>query len=114
VSAFILSENWKHIKINGIVGIDKCVAEFDIWEQNYSPYAKFKIKVYENAEGRFTGFSNLQVISPSGYFDGAVGYGKTIEEALTDTIAYFFQLVSWKDKQDWKEEDFTESDPFDF
>jgi hypothetical protein len=109
-----MSQDWKNIKIDGIAGIEKCVAEFDILEQNYYPYSKVKVKVWEDAEGHLTGVLNLHAKDPSGYFDGETGDGKTIEEVLTNTLVYFLQLVSWKDKQDWKKEDFTLSDPFDF
>lgn len=104
--------NWKKVNIEGIAKIEKCVAEFNIWELNISPYAKFKIKVFEDNKNNFTGYSNIQVIDEVGGYNGAVGYGNTVEEALEDTIKYFFELLSIK--EDWQENDFAWSDPLDF
>jgi hypothetical protein len=109
-----MSQDWKNIKIDGIVKIEKCVAEFKICEMNYSPYGKFKLKIFESADGKFTGLSNQQVKDESGKINRVVGHGATLEETLTDTLQYFFKLVSWKGNREWKEEDFAEIDPFDF
>jgi hypothetical protein len=105
-------DEWKKVRINGIANIEKCVAEFNVWELNKSPYAKFKVKIFESNKGNFTGYSNLQVIDELGSYYCAVGYGQSSEEALEDTINHFFTLVSRKDK--WDEADFSCSDSFDF
>jgi hypothetical protein len=110
---FVVEQNWKHIKINGVVKINKCVAKFKIWELYYSPYAQFKVKVFEDAEGHLTGVSNLQVKNQSGNVEYVTGQGATIEEALTDTLQCFFRLVSWKGAREWGEEDYVYEYPFD-
>jgi hypothetical protein len=109
-----MSEDWKHVKIDGIAKIERRVAEFEIREQEYSPYSQFDIKIYEGAEGSFTGVSNMQVKDQSGNAECLVGHGATIEEALTDTLQHFFELVSWKDAHKWEEEDYEWTNPFDF
>jgi len=103
---------FEQLRINGVAKIQKCVAEFVIWELNISPYAKFKIKIYEDQDNQFTGYTNIQVKDSIGDFYCAVGYGKTIEDALDDTIKYFFKLTAAKN--DWSEEDFEWADPIDF
>ena len=109
-----LMEKWKELRIDGIVSIEKCVSEFNVWEQRYSPYAKFKIKIFESNEGKFTGVSNLQVKDATGHFYCAVGFGKNVEEALKDTIDEFFKMVSRKSEREWDETDFECSESFDF
>ena len=105
---------WKNVKMTGIVKIEKCVAEFKIWELNISPYAKFRIKIFESDKGDFSGCSNLQVKDNAGNFNSAIGYGKSLEEALQDTLNNFFELTSIKEPGDWLEDDFSCSDIFDF
>lgn len=103
---------WQDIKIKGIARIERCVAEFDVMELNHTPYAKFKVKIYEDQAGRFTGYTNLRIKDEFGDASGGVGHGNTIEEALEDTISYFMEILN--EKQNWVEEDFECSDPFDF
>lgn len=86
-------EEWKNIKINGIVKIDRLVDEFEVWEFNKIPYGKFKIKIFEAADGKFTGRTNLMVIDTTNSFCAGVGYGNTVSEALEDTIRYFYSLI---------------------
>ena len=107
-------ERWKEISISGIAKIEKCVAEFNIWELNISPYAKFKVKVYESNSGKFSGYSNLLIADEKENFNCAVGYGGSIDEALQDTLNNFFQLSAYKPALEWKQEDFRYSDSFNF
>lgn len=82
--------------------IEKCVAEFQIWMQEILPYGKMKIKIYENQKGVFYGYTDIRIIRKfDGSPEGAVGHGKTIDEALSDTIEYFMKMV---------EEDYPQSD----
>ena len=105
--------NWKDIKIEGIT-IEKCVAEFKIFEQKYFPYSPFTIKIYEKVNGHFEGISDLQVEDSIGHFYCSVGYGDTIEKALEDTILYFFEMTSRKKPGEWVVSDFQWIDRFDF
>lgn len=86
-------EKWRNIKINGIVKIEKLVEEFEVWELNKIPHGKFKIKIFEAADGKFTGRTNLMVIDKTNSFCAGVGYGNTVSEALSDTIRYFYALI---------------------
>lgn len=85
---------WRDINIKYVGAIEKCVAEFQIWLHDILPYGKMKIKIYERQDHIFFGYTDVRVIrkfdnSP----EGAVGHGKSIEEALVDTIKYFIQIV---------------------
>ena len=108
-----MMKKWKDIKIEGIK-IKKCVAEFEIWEQQYSPYGKFIIKIRENDHGEFNGYSNLLVKDTTGEFYCAVGHGSTVEDTLEDTIRHFYEMTSRKLPKEWVESDFERADSFDF
>lgn len=105
-------KEWKNLKIKGIARIEKVVAEFDVIELIKTPYSKFKVKVYEDSNGSYTGYTNLRIKDETGDVFGGVGHGNTIEEALNDTIVYFLDIIN--EKQIWHEDDFECSDPFDF
>lgn len=67
--------------------IEKCVGEFQIWIPQLLPCKKCRIKIYEDENERLCGYTNVRIImkydnSP----EGAVGWGKTITEVLTDAI----------------------------
>jgi hypothetical protein len=103
---------WQNLKIEGVARIEKCVAEFDVTELEKTPYSKFKVKIFEDAAGNYTGYTNLRIKDNFGDASGGVGHGENIEEALKDTIQYFLKLLD--EKKNWSEEDFECSDPFDF
>lgn len=104
--------DWKNISINGIGKIKKCVAEFDVNETQKTPYGKFKVKIYEEQNGHFTGYTNLLVKDEDGTPYCGVGSGKNIDEALNNTISSFMDMLSTKDN--YTEDDFECADPFDF
>ncbi|MBP2644189.1 MAG: hypothetical protein H6Q67_2076 [Firmicutes bacterium] len=104
--------NWENVKIKGIARIEKCVAEFDIYELNKTPYAKFKVKIYADSNRRFIGYTNLRIKDSAGDACGGVGHGNTMEEALEDTVLYFLKMLD--QKETWCEEDFEYADPYDF
>jgi len=103
---------WQDLKIKGIAGIEKCVAEFDVGELIKTPWAKFKVKIYESQNGMLKGYTNLNIRDKTGGFSGEAGHGNTIEEALENTILHF--LDSLNEKETWSEEDFQSVDPYDF
>lgn len=100
------------VHVDGIARIEKCVGEYNVWELNKTPYAKFKVKVFVDSEGNYTGYTNLQVVDNLGDYYCAVGHGKTEQGALEDTIQELMKMLSRKDH--WQESDFRCSDPFDF
>lgn len=98
--------------VEGIAKIEKCIGEYNIWELNKIPYAKFKIKIFMDSMGHFVGYSNLQVADALGDYYCAVGHGETEHNALEDTIREFLKMLNRKEH--WIESDFRCSDPFDF
>ena len=98
---------WKKIKVDGIVGIEKCVAEFQVWELYKTPYAKFKVRVFER-ETSFVGYTNISVKDK----ERSVGYGLSIEEALEDTLINFMEVLD--QRAEFVESDFKWSHPHDF
>lgn len=103
---------WKKFENIGIAKIEKLVGEYNIWELNNSPYGKFKIKIFEDSGNMFSGYTNIQIADGLGDFYCAVGYGKSEEEALENTIVEFFRMTERKEK--WGEADFQCADPYDF
>ncbi|WP_321383951.1 hypothetical protein [uncultured Enterococcus sp.] len=85
---------WKELKLSNVQKIEKVSAEFVIWMHSILPYGKMKIRVYEDQEGIFSGLTDLHVKRKfDGDFEAAVGFGKTIEEALSETIRNFNEII---------------------
>ncbi|WP_377890436.1 hypothetical protein [Alkalihalobacillus sp. R86527] len=109
-------DRWNEINIKGISGIDKLVAEFQIWEIATVPSGKFKVKVFENERGSFKGFTNVGMVV-NGTPEFGVGSGNTIELALEDTIRNFVSEMNDKKtikSDELTDEDFAWADPHDF
>lgn len=104
--------DWKKININGIAKIERLVDEFEVWELDKIPYGKFKVKIFETADGKFTGRTNLMVIDKTKSFYPGIGHGNTISETLSDTIRYFYSLIDEVDNL--TEECFEYVDAMDF
>ena len=86
--------NWSEIKMRGIARIDRVAAVFDVWSDGVLPFAKFKIKIVERSGSSFLGVPNLAIRNlQTGEPEYASGLGKTIEEALTDTLFYFVKEI---------------------
>lgn len=106
-------DDWKDINIDGIARIDKCDGEFQVWELNKTPYAKFKVKVFESKGRSYVGYTNIRIKNT---FDGSpengVGFGNSITEALEDTLKNFMELIN--EREEFFESDFEWSDPDDF
>lgn len=98
--------NWKGIKIDNIEQIEKCVGEFEITALNFFErlfkgdtihYGSFKVKIYENQNkfsnpyinANFTGYTNLRIKDSTGGYEGGIGFGATMEEALENTVRNF-------------------------
>ena len=102
-------DEWKKIKIDGIAGIEKCVAEFHIRELYKMPHGgKFKVRVFER-EASFVGYTNVSV---KGKEEGSVGYGLSVEEALEDTLISFMEVLD--QRAEFVESDFEWAHPDDF
>lgn len=85
--------NWRKTESINIVKIERFVEEFELWDLRNIPHGKFKIKIYESSDGKFTGRTNLMVIDKTGNYNAGVGYGETTDDALNDTIRYFYSLI---------------------
>lgn len=92
--------------------IEKLISEYDIWELEKTPYGKFKIRIYQDLSGMYTGYTNLGIVGENGNFCYGVGIGKTEELALENTLNNFFEILSRKDI--WEEEDFRCLELYDF
>lgn len=110
-------KEWKQIKVDEVVEIEHCVAEFNIIELKYTPWRKFKVKVFEDTQGKFTGYTNLmlkdETVDKTPY--SGVGHGNTIAAALEDTINNFMGMIKGRvDKDCLNDSDFEAVDSFDF
>lgn len=85
---------WHKLKIRKVEKIEKCVAEYQIWMHEILPYGKLRIKIYEEQDRTYTGFTDVRIRRKfDGEFEGGVGYGNSIEEALEDTINWFLKIA---------------------
>ena len=87
-------EDWKNIKIDGITSIEKIVADFEISIGVKFPYSKIKVRIKETQRNNFIGMTNIatkerELLSP----DWRAGFGRSIEEALEDTIKSFLESI---------------------
>ena len=93
---------------------EKCVAEFIIHEQLYTPYAKFIIKIYQGSESSFYGVANICVKDSMGQFCRPIGWQNCIDRALENTIQSFLKMTSRKSPRNWLESDFMCLEHFNF
>ncbi|NPC91557.1 hypothetical protein HOO54_04670 [Bacillus sp. WMMC1349] len=106
-------DEWKNININGIAKIEKCVGEFQVWELQKTPYGKFKVKVFERIDGSYAGFTNIRIKNlDDGSPESGVGFGRSITEALEDTLKNFMELLNQREV--FSESDFEWAHPDDF
>lgn len=106
---------WHELKIENVGAIEKTVAEFTIWMVAILPYAKMKVKIYEDQSGNYTGMTDLRIKRK---FDGspesAIGHGDSIEAALEDTIRYFNKMLKIDGFDQLSEDDIEYSEYSDF
>ena len=91
--------------------LEKCIGEFEItafdffeklYEGDMLHYGSFKVKIYENQNNEFSGFTNLRLTDSLGFggYEGGSGFGKTAEQALKETIQNFMEnLRAYKEKK---------------
>jgi hypothetical protein len=107
------TDGWKHISVSGIANIRKCVGEFNVYELKKTPWAKFKVKIYEDKNGLYVGYTNLLLKDEGGSPYCGVGYGDTVVEALEKTIKCFMKMLDEKENLN-EATDFESADPYDF
>lgn len=104
---------WKDLRIKYIGKINaKCVAEFNLYGKKGTPWERFKIKIFEENNGNFYGYTNLQVYIDEDYSESGFGMRKTIEDTLIDTINDFFSKIHDCDNPSIN--NFEKKDPYDF
>lgn len=106
---------WHDMKLENVGAIEKTVAEFTIWMTGVLPYAKMKVKVFENQLGSYTGRTDLAIkrkvdSSP----ENGLGDGRTIEEALENTIKNFNNMLKEDGFNELTEDDIEYSEWSDF
>ncbi|EBS7636900.1 hypothetical protein CDR68_24955 [Salmonella enterica] len=86
---------WHKMKIHNVSKIEKVAAEFVIWMIGIIPGAKVKIKIFESQDGGYTGFTNVKIIRKfDNSSESAVGFGKSVDESLENTINYFLSIIN--------------------
>lgn len=86
---------WHDFKFSKVERIEKCVAEYQIWMHTVLPYGKLKIKIYEDQDSKYIGITDIHVRRKfDGEFEGGIGYGNSIDEALKDTINCFVEIIN--------------------
>lgn len=116
----MIHNNWKKIEVKNIGTFENCVGEFYLIGLTIIPFEKIKIKVLEDKTKQFNCFNaytNIQIVD---FNDEdrcpycVVGSGKTLEEALENTLNHYVELASIKSIREWKEDDFEFIDPTEF
>lgn len=107
-------EFWKELQLPEIIKIDKLVAEFNLQEIKKTPWLNFRVKIFEQQDGTFYGYTNLQLLKSPNDTKPVSGYGKgkSIEEALISTVRNFMKIIY--EKKDLTDSDFRAIDPYDF
>lgn len=106
---------WKNLRIKYIGKIDaKCVVEFNLYGKKNTPWERFKIKIFEFNNGRFYGYTNLQIYLTPQKDDpnSAFGMGKTVEETFRNVLKDFYDMIHKIDNT--LINNFTKRDPYDF
>ena len=81
---------WKDIKLKNVSGIDKLVSEFQVWMVGVLPYAKMKVRIYQEQNKNFVGYTDALIKTKfDESFEGAVGHGHNVDEVLESTIQNF-------------------------
>jgi hypothetical protein len=75
----------------------RCVAEYEIELIENLPFQRLKIKIYSplsNENIKYNGNTNIQIRDSTNSYYAALGLGKTIEEALNNTINNFLYMLN--------------------
>jgi hypothetical protein len=97
---------WDTLSIEGIINIERVVAEFYI-ECPVLPSRSFRIKIRETMKGRYVGYPNVAIKSSDDTPEWSSGLGETINEALEDTLRSFMASLErvQSDRRLLKEDD---------
>jgi hypothetical protein len=106
---------WDQIAIDGILSIDRVVAEFQI-ESPEIPSRYFRVKITEKSTNRYMGRCNVSINNADNCPEWILGMGDSIDEALEDTLQQFVRSLQQHkgDRSFLEEEDFTWADCEDF
>ena len=86
--------NWRELKFDRPISIEKLVAEFRLGSTQIFPYTQCKIRIWERKDGTFVGNSNILIKNyADNTLDSTAGLGNTIDETLNDTITATLQLI---------------------
>lgn len=106
---------FNEIKFENVEKLEKLVCEYNVWMHTLLPYGKMKIKIYEDQDNNFTGYTDIKIKRKfDNISEASVGYGKTQEEALKDTIHWFIQILKEDYPNGLYEEDIEYVDIYDF
>ena len=81
--------------MDGIIRIDKVVAEFDAWlDPTLFPFPKMRVKVLQRSSNDFMAISNLRRRNAvTREPEGTVGLGSSVTESLDDLFKRFVSDV---------------------
>ena len=101
--------DWKEIEFKKVDYVERCIAEFEITALNFFEtiyedvihYGAFKVKVYERQVGEtYIGVTNLRLQDSFGGYEGGLGSGKSMEQALENTVNNFIEnIMAYKSKK---------------
>lgn len=89
---------WHTLRIDGVSRIWREVARFVVEPIHDDLPMGFGIKILEDQEGRFVGCPEIAIRDAQGTPDGISGMGRSIEEALADTVKALLGTLNDKAK----------------
>lgn len=90
--------DWRTLNIVGLGPAGRVAATFQIGPPlAWLPFASFKVKVIERADGSFLGVPNVAVRSTDGMPDWISGLGDTVDDALEDALNYLVRSLGGRE-----------------
>ena len=106
---------FEQIEIDKVEKLEKLVGEYNVWMHTILPYGKMKVKIYQDQDSTYTGYTDIKIKRKiDGISEASIGYGKTQEEALKDTIRWFMQILKEDYINGLTEKDIEYVDIYDF
>lgn len=94
--------------------IERLVDEVVIWDFELFPYAKMRIRVYEDQSGAYIGKCDIKLKDSSGDFQRICEKSDTSDNAFKKVVKVFYDLAEQKGLKSLSVEDIEYVDYYDF
>ncbi|MBA2392249.1 MAG: hypothetical protein H0V70_05830 [Ktedonobacteraceae bacterium] len=91
----MLKDDWREVTLEHIISVERVAAQFHIFLEDQIADTFVKVKILENAEGKFRGITNMAVKDmETGEPLWVGGKGETIAEALEQTVRLLLKTAN--------------------